>query len=53
MSDLEDMELKRQLAELEEANKEVDGDDDAEDDESGEDSEEEEGEGEEAAGDKD
>jgi len=37
VSDLDDMELKRQLAELEEANKEVDGDDDAEDDESGDD----------------
>ncbi|XP_067937877.1 eukaryotic translation initiation factor 2 subunit 1-like [Watersipora subatra] len=43
VSDLEDMELKRQLAELEEANKEVDGDDDDEDDEDEEESEEEEG----------
>lgn len=38
VSDLEDMELKRQLAELEEANKEVDGDDDNDDDDEEEDS---------------
>jgi len=33
VSDLEDLELKRQLAELEDANEEVDGDDDDESEE--------------------